>query len=149
MVDKFKIWKRNSTSNYKADYAYALDRFRLAIQTEKADWYNNRINIADNRPRIKWCRTSFFKTLCSCIKDGLFHTWPAFIKWQKLNIMINLGSNPFYWILYWRHETGNTKEQHVCVYGWHLNCHQMHKLWKSRSGHICHSKLFCPIFGRK
>lgn len=37
MVDKLKIWKRNSTSKNKADYAYALDRFRLAIQTEKAD----------------------------------------------------------------------------------------------------------------
>lgn len=37
MVDKFKIWKRNSTSKNKADYAYALDRFRLVIQTEKAD----------------------------------------------------------------------------------------------------------------
>lgn len=76
MVDKFKIWKRNSTSKNKADYAYALDRFRMAIQTEKADWYNYGINIADNRPRIKWC-TYFFKTLSSCIKDGLFHTWPA------------------------------------------------------------------------
>lgn len=37
MVDKLKTWKRNSTSKNKADYAYALDRFRLAIQTEKAD----------------------------------------------------------------------------------------------------------------
>lgn len=37
IVDKFKTWKRNSTSKNKADYAYALDRFRLAIQTEKAD----------------------------------------------------------------------------------------------------------------
>lgn len=49
---KFKIWKRNSTSTNKADYTFSLDRFRLAIQTEKADWYYNRINIADNRPRI-------------------------------------------------------------------------------------------------
>ncbi|KAG8281163.1 hypothetical protein J6590_064634 [Homalodisca vitripennis] len=64
MTACYSLWRNVKSEENKLRYNAALKRYRDNLKTEKAKWYNKRIEESDNKPKESWNIVNVWANSC-------------------------------------------------------------------------------------